>query len=71
MLLSSLPGIIPLFCLGGLVCWTISRRHRKFFPGPTSRPVVGNILSFPLSEPWSDLTQYKKIYGTLSHSFFR
>ncbi|KAI0764639.1 cytochrome P450 [Fomes fomentarius] len=63
MLLNSLPVIFPLFCLGGLVCWTISRRHSKYFPGPTSHPVVGNILSFPLREPWRDLTRYKRIYG--------
>ncbi|KAI0704573.1 cytochrome P450 [Earliella scabrosa] len=61
---SALP-LVGVLSLVAIVCFAMTRRTRKYPPGPPARPLLGNLPKLPLTEAWTELTKYKDIYGDL------
>ena len=59
---SALP-LVGVLSLVAVVCFAMTRRPRKYPPGPPARPLLGNLPKLPLTEAWTELTKYKDIYG--------
>lgn len=63
MLLNVPSALLVLLGIMGLI-WSIARRNRRYPPGPTCRPFIGNLLSIPIKEAWNELSGLKETYGT-------
>ncbi|KAJ3807552.1 cytochrome P450 [Lentinula aff. lateritia] len=44
-----------------------SARSARTLPGPGAYPMIGNILSLPIQNPWLTFTQWKVIFGDVVH----
>ncbi|KAJ4480284.1 cytochrome P450 [Lentinula aciculospora] len=50
-----------------LLVFRVSSRSIPTPPGPTAFPIIGNILSHPLRNPWLIFTEWKAIFGDIMH----
>ncbi|KAJ3927488.1 MAG: cytochrome P450 [Lentinula lateritia] len=56
--------------LAFVACYLVLRasaRSARTLPGPGSYPIIGNILSLPIQNPWLTFTKWKVIFGDVVH----
>jgi hypothetical protein len=59
-------GLVGALVLVSLLAWNSSRRALPTPPGPRKFPIVGNILSMPMSRHWEIIRDWEKEYGKAS-----
>ncbi|KAJ7151718.1 cytochrome P450 [Mycena filopes] len=66
LILSDVSAVFVACIILSYLLMTVWRRdHGQFPPGPSTRPIVGNILKLPTGAAWHQFLSWKKEYGDL------
>jgi hypothetical protein len=49
----------------GALLWSFisSQTQKKYHPGPSGLPVIGNLHQLPKETPWATYQEWSKVYG--------